>query len=243
MEVLLSITDIIISKNTCINFSSYFSFSFFNWNNLFHAIYSDHDFLFPIPLRPSPPPHPPNSRPLLSLSLANKQTDKQNQPNTIFFKKKEGKKHKRNIEHTHTHKPTKSETLIYKQKTSKLKKNPVWVKNFTGLCVFICASALLYWEVVVSWKSYTTCGSYLHPLIPFFLHSFLNPEGRDWMKISYSGLSIKKSVIFFIHVVQLWVSVCSHLLQEEASVMMTELGTYLWVEQNVVRSLFLTRFP
>lgn len=149
MEVLLSITDIIISKNTCINFSSYFSFSFFNWNNLFHAIYSDHDFLFPIPLRPSPPPHPPNSRPLLSLSLANKQTDKQNQPNTIFFKKKEGKKHKRNIEHTHTHKPTKSETLIYKQKTSKLKKTQYeWKTSQVSVCSYVhqpcCIGKLLF---------------------------------------------------------------------------------------------------
>ena len=42
-----------------------------------------------------------------------------------------------------------------------------------------------------------------------------------------------------LHSVWLWSLYCSHLLQEEASLMMAEQGTDLYVEQNVIRSLLL----
>lgn len=53
------------------------------------------------------------------------------------------------------------------------------------------------------------------------------------LRLSASDLSL----FSFYPVVDL--SISSHLLQEEASMMMTESSTYLWVEQNVIRSYLL----
>ena len=45
-----------------------------------------------------------------------------------------------------------------------------------------------------------------------------------------------------LHSVWLWSLYCSHLLQDEASLMMAEQGTDLYVEQNVIRSHFIITF-
>ena len=48
-------------------------------------------------------------------------------------------------------------------------------------------------------------------------------------------MSIPKSLKSLL-IVWLWSLYCSHLLQEEAPLMMVEQGSDLWVYQNVIRS-------
>lgn len=82
----------------------------------------------------------------------------------------------------------------------------------------------------------------LHP--NWLLQSFcliLGLEGRDLIEMPHFdqlfwGLSL------FIHCPIAVLHLCSHLLQEEASLMMAEWDTDPWVEQNVIRSHFIAVF-
>lgn len=47
------------------------------------------------------------------------------------------------------------------------------------------------------------------------------------MEISHLRLNVPRS--YFLPTVQLYVSMCSHLLQEEVSIMMAEQGIGVWV--------------
>ena len=54
------------------------------------------------------------------------------------------------------------------------------------------------------------------------------PEGRDLMEISLIGLSVLRFLILYImYCMPLSICICPHLLQEEASLMMAEQGTFL----------------
>lgn len=65
-----------------------------------------------------------------------------------------------------------------------------------------------------------------------------NPEGRDLMDTSHSGLNAPSSLTVYCLPVVL--CICFHLLQEEASLLVAEQGTDLWVYQNAIRSHFIT---
>jgi len=58
------------------------------------------------------------------------------------------------------------------------------------------------------------------------------------MEITCLGQSVPRSVTCSLY--NIWLSFCvfSHLLQEEASPMMTEKGTDLWVRLNVIKGHF-----
>ena len=66
----------------------------------------------------------------------------------------------------------------------------------------------------------------LHPLwlllfLPLFSQGFLNPEGKDLMETSCLGLSVSR-FSFSLYFLAVDLYVCSHLLQEEASLMMSD---------------------
>lgn len=55
----------------------------------------------------------------------------------------------------------------------------------------------------------------------------LSPEGRDLMETAWLGLSVPKLLTLYIMSGYESLCICSHLLQKEASLMMTEQGTDL----------------
>lgn len=67
------------------------------------------------------------------------------------------------------------------------------------------------------------------------------PEGRGLMKKSYLGLSVPRVFLTLSHCPIVGPCICTYLLQEEASPMMTEQGTVLWVQQNA-KSLCIAMF-
>lgn len=80
-----------------------------------------------------------------------------------------------------------------------LNKEHGWLTN--SLCEFIYASVRLFLKDTISLES---SGSQVFlPLLP---HSSLSPEESDLMEVSYFELSAPKPP-FFLHTVQLWVSV------------------------------------
>lgn len=65
-------------------------------------------------------------------------------------------------------------------------------------------------------------------------------KGRIWWRCLIRAECPRTSCSW--QIVCLWVPVCSHLLKEEASLMVAEQGTDLWVQQNVIRTHFIDTF-
>lgn len=86
------------------------------------------------------------------------------------------------------------------------------------LCEFICASALCL-ESLVSLVSSIPLGSY--NLSACTSTNFPEPWGRDLMEKFCLGPSVHRSLALCI-LFSVGLCICSYLLQEEASLMMTE---------------------
>lgn len=108
----------------------------------------------------------------------------------------------------------------------------------TIVCELTCESVLWVWKTAFPCSHPPLLA--LRMSLPPPLHDSLRPEGRALMKTSHLRWSFPKSLILCtLSSVSLCVN--CHLLHE-ASLMMSEQSTDLWVQWNVVRSLFIAMF-
>lgn len=112
---------------------------------------------------------------------------------------------------------------------------PCW--SFTTATASPCSHTCLSCAVWTALGVYVAFGSFC-PL--FFRVLWALREGIRWIHPIYDwdlqGLSL------FVHFPVVGLSICSHLLKAESSLMMAEQDSDLYVEQNAIRSCFTTTF-
>lgn len=77
---------------------------------------------------------------------------------------------------------------------------------------------------------------------PPFPQGSLSPEGEGFDGDLPIGWSVPRSLTLAVFRLAVGLCVCSHLLQEEASLIMGEQDSDLSVQQNVIRSHFIATF-